>query len=139
MQYFSNDVFYVKYLGSMAIGSCSGATTGPTDTASGGGGKIGFTCGKFFANLAKVLAKICVCARNYALFRFSPGLWNFYQKSMIKRSYYMHFVCHSQGAAILASRRGAAKPNVLPLMAGFHNSTCILHYTLIKMFRKFHV
>ena len=42
----------------------SGVTTGHADPASGEGGKIGLKCGTFFANLTKVLAKICVCARN---------------------------------------------------------------------------
>ena len=47
----------------------SGVKTGPADPASGGaapkgGGKIVLKYGTFFANLTKVLAKICVCARN---------------------------------------------------------------------------
>ena len=92
--------------------SLSGITTGPAYPASregrrpkgGGGSKIGFTCGTFFANLAKVLAKICVCARNLPrhFLDFLPWLWNFARIQCLNRYF---------------GQKGSAKPNVSPLLS----------------------
>ena len=96
---------------------CSGVTTGSADPASGGGtlggGKICLKYGTFFANLTKVLAKICVCARNWAFFRFHLDFGNF-AKIRWLNNYFMHFVSSSEGAANWPAG-GVAKPNVSPL------------------------
>ena len=89
----------------VAVTACltSGVTTGPAaQTPLAGGGNIGLKYGTFFANLTQVLAKICVCARNwYFFFRFSPKFWNFCQNSMTKQLFYAICVFSSEGAANL--------------------------------------
>ena len=63
------------------------------------------------ANLAKVLAKICICAKNFRSFPIFSWTFpldpnpNYCQKSMIKRLFYAQQFWPA----------GAAKPNILPL------------------------